>query len=91
MPSLAERLLEGERAAVADALNCIDDQRPEAREQAVALLAALESHRGASGALRVGITGAPGAGKSTLLDACVRSLRQEHTTVGVIAVDPSSP
>ena len=90
MPSLAERLLGGERAAVADALNCIDDQRPEAREQAVALLAALESHRGASGALRVGITGAPGAGKSTLLDACVRSLRQTHTTVGVIAVDPSS-
>jgi len=90
MPSLAERLLAGERAAVSDALNCIDDQRPAAREQAVALLAALESHTGAAGALRIGVTGAPGAGKSTLLDACVRSLRQAEATVGVIAVDPSS-
>lgn len=90
MRSLAERLLAGERAAVSDALNCIDDQRPAAREQALALLAELEPQAGGTGALRVGVTGAPGAGKSTLLDACVRALRQAETTVGIIAVDPSS-
>jgi len=90
MASLADRLLASDRAAVAEALNCIDDQRPAGREQALALLAALEPRVGAAGALRIGVTGAPGAGKSTLLDACVRVLRRAGSTVGIIAVDPSS-
>jgi LAO/AO transport system kinase len=42
-------------------------------------------------ALVVGVTGPPGAGKSTLVDACVRHLRQAGRTIGIIAVDPSSP
>jgi len=92
--ALVRRLLERDRAAVATALNLLDDQRPAQREQALALLAALElatseAERG-GGALRVGLTGAPGAGKSTLLDALVRALRAEGATVGVLAVDPSS-
>lgn len=91
MPELAERLLARERAAVSEALNCIDDQRPGARDRAIELLSALESRGEAGGALRVGITGAPGGGKSTLIDACVRPLRAEQATVGIIAVDPSSP
>ena len=41
--------------------------------------------------LRVGVTGPPGAGKSTLVDQVVRWLRQEGQSVGVVAVDPSSP
>lgn len=90
MPDLAERLLARERSAVGPALNAIDDQRPEARREALALLSQLEAGDDAGGALRVGVTGAPGAGKSTLLDACVRALRLEGHTVGVIAVDPSS-
>jgi LAO/AO transport system kinase len=91
MPDLAERLLARDRAAVAEALNCIDDQRPGARDHALQLLAALETGSEGAGALRIGITGAPGGGKSTLIDACVRLLRAEPATVGIIAVDPSSP
>jgi LAO/AO transport system kinase len=76
---------------VPEALNLLDDRRAGRREEALALLAALE--RGApafAGAARIGITGAPGAGKSTLLDALVRRLRARGETVGIVAVDPSS-
>jgi LAO/AO transport system kinase len=45
----------------------------------------------AGNALRVGVTGPPGAGKSTLVDQMVRWLRQRGQSVGVVAVDPSSP
>jgi len=90
MLDLARRLLARERSAVSEALNTLDDQRPEARERAIELLSTLELRGESDGALRVGFTGAPGAGKSTLLDACVRKLREDGTTVGIIAVDPSS-
>lgn len=90
MRDLADRLLARERAAVSEALNCIDDQRVNARDRAIELLSKLEIRGDADGALRVGVTGAPGAGKSTLLDACVRKLREDDATVGIIAVDPSS-
>jgi len=69
----------------------VDDRRAGPRREAAALLASLERGQGAAGgAPRVGLTGAPGAGKSTLLDALVRRLRAGGTTVGVVAVDPSS-
>jgi LAO/AO transport system kinase len=80
----------GERGAVAEALNLVDDARPARRAGALALLDALERDQGAGGAWRVGVTGAPGAGKSTLLDGLVRALRSRGQTVGAIAVDPSS-
>lgn len=48
-------------------------------------------HARAGGAYVVGITGPPGAGKSTIVDRLTTSLRAEQATVGVIAVDPSSP
>jgi LAO/AO transport system kinase len=89
-PDLAARLLEGERAAVPEALNLVDDSRPDRREQARALLDALQRNRQALRAQRVGITGAPGAGKSTLLDALVRVLRPRGRSVGILAIDPSS-
>ncbi len=85
---LAERLGAGDRAAISEALNLVDDRRPDRRARALALLDGLE--RGAGGAARIGLTGAPGAGKSTLLDALVRTWRGRGETVGVIAVDPSS-
>jgi LAO/AO transport system kinase len=84
---LAERVLSGDRGAVSDALNLVDDDRPDRRERALALLDALEG-RGAGA--RVGITGAPGAGKSSLLDAMVSELRRRDRSVGILAVDPSS-
>ena len=85
---LAARLLAGERAAVSDALNLVDDSRPRQQADARELLDQLDG-RGDS-ALRVGITGAPGSGKSTLIDALVREIRSRDQSVGIIAVDPSS-
>jgi LAO/AO transport system kinase len=75
---------------VPEALNLVDDARPEPRARARALLDALEEGAPFPGAARVGMTGAPGAGKSTLLDALVRALRARGETVGIVAVDPSS-
>jgi len=75
---------------VSDALNLVDDTRPNQREAALALLDALEQNAPFPGAPRIGLTGAPGAGKSTLLDALVRELRRRGRTVGIVAVDPSS-
>jgi LAO/AO transport system kinase len=85
---LVERLLAGERAAVSQALNLIDDQRPAQIQAAEQLQEQLEERGEAT--LRAGITGAPGAGKSTLIDSLVRELRGRDLTVGIIAVDPSS-
>jgi LAO/AO transport system kinase len=75
---------------VAEALNLIEDGRPEQREAALELLDRLERRATFPGAPRVGLTGSPGAGKSTLLDALVRALRRRGETVGIVAVDPSS-
>jgi LAO/AO transport system kinase len=88
---LAKRLLARERDAVADALNLVDDRRPGARAEALALLVALEEALLFAGPPRVGLTGPPGAGKSTLLDALVRRARARDETIGILAVDPSSP
>ncbi|MEL6282410.1 MAG: methylmalonyl Co-A mutase-associated GTPase MeaB [Pseudomonadota bacterium] len=83
--SLAERLVAGERAALARALTVLERGGARAR----ALLAAIAPHLG--GATVVGFTGPPGAGKSTLVGAFVAQERAAGRTVGVIAVDPSSP
>jgi LAO/AO transport system kinase len=83
--SLAERLRGGDVRALARAISLAEKRDP----AVPALLAEIEAGRGDS--LRVGLTGAPGAGKSTLVDALVRSARERERTVGVLAVDPSSP
>ena len=83
--SLAERLLSGERAALARALTVLE----RGGEPARALLGAIAPHLG--GATVVGFTGPPGAGKSTLVGAFITQERAAGRTVGVIAVDPSSP
>jgi len=89
MPTeLARRLLARDRTAVAEALNLVEDERDAQRDAATTLLCTLE--QAGTGALRVGITGAPGAGKSTLIDGLVRELRSREKTIGIIAVDPSS-
>lgn len=85
---LAQQVRQGDRGAVARALNLVDDRRAGRRADALALLDALEGHaRGR----RIGLTGAPGAGKSTLLDALATALRARGRSVGILAVDPSSP
>lgn len=84
---LAERVCAGERAAISQALNAVDDNRASHREARLALLDAVSP---AAKGVRIGVTGAPGAGKSTLLDALVSGLRERDRSVGVLAVDPSS-
>lgn len=83
--ALVERLVGRERRAVAAAITELERLSP----AAVPLLKALQPHLGH--ALVAGFTGPPGAGKSTLVNALIRELRAAGRTVGVIAVDPSSP
>lgn len=83
--SWVERIRAGEVRALARAISTIEDG---GRESA-ALLKALFPYSGR--ARVVGITGAPGAGKSTLVDQLAREYRKQEHTVGIIAVDPTSP
>ena len=83
--SLAPQLLAGNRRALARTISLVEDGGPEAR----ALLAALYPHTGRGHV--IGITGAPGTGKSTLVNALAKAYRQQGRTVGIIAVDPTSP
>jgi len=84
-PTLLNRILSGDPRSLARAATAIENQTPSARE----LISALFPHTGR--ALILGITGPPGAGKSTLVDQITTHLRRQARTVGIIAVDPSSP
>ena len=86
--SLAERLVAGEKRALARAITLIESTRPEHRQAAEALLTALLPHSGQS--MRLGISGAPGVGKSTFIEAFGLSLIAQGHKVAVLAVDPSS-
>jgi LAO/AO transport system kinase len=83
--ALSQRILTGDPRAVARAATLAENQ-PAAAE---ALRKALSGHTGR--AMTIGITGAPGVGKSTLVDQLAKTLRGQGKTVGIIAVDPSSP
>jgi LAO/AO transport system kinase len=82
---LIERLLAGEHRALARVITKIENRAPGYRE----LVASLHEHTG--DAELIGITGSPGAGKSTLVDKMAATYRERGETVGVIAIDPSSP
>ena len=82
---LMERFRAGQRAALARVISIVENQRPGFQ----ALLH--EIHPETHGAIRVGITGPPGAGKSTLTAELIERYRAAGLTVGVIAVDPTSP
>ncbi len=85
MQNIVERLLSGDRRALARMVTLIENQSPQARRY----LAELHQHAGH--AHIIGVTGAPGAGKSTLVTHMVRELRRRDRKVGVVAVDPTSP
>jgi LAO/AO transport system kinase len=88
---LLPRVLAREPSAVAKAISLVEDRRPSAEPRIVELLGKLGAvGRGASGH-RVGVTGPPGVGKSSLLSALVKRARASGRSVGVLAVDPSSP
>ncbi|GAA0270186.1 methylmalonyl Co-A mutase-associated GTPase MeaB [Halobacterium noricense] len=84
-PDLVDELLAGKHRALARAITRIENRSPGYRD----LVAALYPHTG--GADVIGITGSPGSGKSTLVDKIAKAYRDRGLTVGVIAVDPSSP
>ena len=82
---LVERMRAGERRAISRAVTELERQS----KTVPRLLELMQPHLGA--ALVVGFTGPPGAGKSTLVNAYTRHLRAEGKSIGIIAVDPSSP
>lgn len=84
-PPLHERVLSGDPRAIARAMSLLEDGAPSAPD----LVRRLFPHTGR--AYVVGVTGPPGAGKSTLVDRLVGTIRGTGDTVGVIAVDPTSP
>jgi LAO/AO transport system kinase len=84
-PTLVERVVAGDPRALARGISLIEDESPASGD----LLAALHPHSGR--AYIIGVTGPPGAGKSTLVDRLTSHLRGAGQTVGIIAVDPSSP
>jgi len=81
----AEQVRAGDVRAISRAVSAIENRAREAEE----ILRQLFPYTGH--AYRVGITGAPGTGKSTLVDRLASHYRGEKKTVGIIAVDPSSP
>jgi len=85
MGEVAEKIIKGDIRSVARLIRDIDDGVPGVRET----MKELYTHTGK--AYVIGITGAPGVGKSTLVDAIVGNLRDRGKTVGVLAVDPTSP
>jgi len=82
---LADRLLEGDKRALARAISLIENGDPAGAE----LVSALYPRTGA--ARIIGFTGPPGVGKSTLIGAIVRELRRRERRIGVLSIDPSSP
>jgi len=79
------QILAGDPRAISRAVTLIENRQPGADE----LLKALFPHTGR--AFRIGVTGSPGTGKSTLVDRLAAHYRAAGNTVGIIAVDPSSP
>ena len=85
MTALVDRLLAGEHRALARVISKIEDRAEGYRD----IVAALHEHTGDADV--IGITGSPGAGKSTLVDKMAAEYRQRGLSVGIIAIDPSSP
>ncbi len=85
MQDITERLLSGDRRALARMVTLIENESPLARRYLA------ELHQSAGRAHIIGVTGAPGAGKSTLVTHLVREFRRRDRKIGVVAVDPSSP
>jgi len=82
---LAQRLLDGDRRALARAITLVEDDRPEGWD----LVREVYPHTGKAAVY--GFTGPPGVGKSTLIGALTKARREAGRSVGVLSIDPSSP
>ena len=85
LQSWVQRIRAGDIRAVARAISSIEDGTPESQQ----LLQVLFPYSGRAHV--IGITGSPGAGKSTLVDQLAREYRNQQKTIGIVAVDPTSP
>src|SRR4051812_48973728 len=83
--TLAERLMAGDRRALARGVTPLESHDPARRER----LRAVYPPTGKAAIM--GLTGAPGAGKSTLIGALTKLRRAQGRQVGVLSIDPSSP
>ncbi|MGZ3569473.1 MAG: methylmalonyl Co-A mutase-associated GTPase MeaB [Thermodesulfobacteriota bacterium] len=83
--SLAKRILQGDIRAASRLMRDIDDRVPSALESLK------ELYPNTGRAYNIGITGPPGSGKSTLVDKMIDILRKDGKSVGIVAVDPTSP
>jgi LAO/AO transport system kinase len=82
---LYKKILNGDVRAAAKLIRDIDDKIPSAVEE----LKKLYLHSG--NAFIIGVTGSPGVGKSTLIDCLINEFRKKDRSVGIIAIDPTSP
>lgn len=85
LDDLIDRMKAGDRRALARLMTLVENESPEVG----AVFARI--HRDVGRARRVGVTGPPGAGKSSLVGRLIEALRAAGETVGVVAVDPTSP
>jgi LAO/AO transport system kinase len=85
LDSFVERIRSGDVRALARAITAIENDAA----QSLQVMKALFPHSG--NASVIGLTGSPGAGKSTLVDQLAREYRKENKTIGIVAVDPTSP
>jgi len=85
LKTFVKRVRSGDVRALARAITAIENDSA----QAYQLMKALFPHSG--NATVIGLTGSPGAGKSTLVDQLAREYRKQDKTIGIIAVDPTSP
>ncbi|MFW2543870.1 methylmalonyl Co-A mutase-associated GTPase MeaB [Primorskyibacter sp. 2E107] len=88
MEDMAQRILAGERRALARAITLVESGREDHRRLAADLLERLRGH--GREALRIGMSGTPGVGKSTFIESFGCMLTEQGLKVAVLAVDPSS-
>lgn len=85
MADLVDHMLSGDRLALSRLISLVEGRS----RDLVSIMARVQMHCGKI--YKIGVTGPPGAGKSTLTDKLISHLRKKGKTVGIVAIDPSSP